>query len=283
MPSRIGLLPAAVILLVAVCPSLAQAAPATATCQGLQETGTEFATCSAHDPVDDGHGNEVVGTGEATADLVTGVLKSHSIAQAYSSGTIDVNAGASAIANISDTITVGGGYSGIVELRMDVSGAFLLNDPVGFQFAPQLAAFLTTYTQTKENTASVFVEEYSGGGGLFLDNPRIVGAATYSADIDDLENVHVVLTSSFLVTPSTPTFSFDARLGTSSAISHNNQGDHTHVSEVNFGDTAHLSLLLPEGVPWTSGSGVFLAPEPVEGALLAVGLLCLSAARRKLT
>ncbi len=30
-----------------------------------------------------------------------------------------------------------------------------------------------------------------------------------------------------------------------------------------FGDTAQLSLIVPEGVTWRSASGVFLVPAPV--------------------
>lgn len=277
MASTIGPILAVAILLLS---SLAEAFPAEVTCLQIQQTGNDFASCLARHADDDGHGTEVIGTGEAAVDLRTGLLRSHAIAQAYSSGTTDLNVSGGSIAQIFDTVTIGGGYNGVVGLQMDVSGAFLLNDPVGFQDFPTLNTYLSLFTQTQENTAFVLVEEYSGGGGLFVTQ-RMTGNAGYSADVNDLADVRVVLTASFVVTPSTRTFSVLARLATSSAISHGNQGDHVHVSDVNFGDTAHLSLVLPQGVPWTSGSGAFLVdvPEPGTGALLAVGLLGLTALR----
>jgi hypothetical protein len=54
------------------------------------------------------------------------------------------------------------------------------------------------------------------------------------------------------------------------------------VFDVDLGNSAHLSSILPAGVPWTSESGVFLSavPEPGTCALLAAGMLCLGTVRR---
>jgi PEP-CTERM motif len=152
-------------------PAQALSSQAEVICLQVLQTGTEFASCSQQRAVDDNLGNEVRGTGEAAVDLDTGVLRSRSVAQAFTSGTTILNAG---------------GGSARLRLRHD---------------------------------------QIFGGGS----------------------------------------------------------SDHVVVSEVDFGNSAHLSLILPQGVPWTSGSGVFLTssvPEPGTGALVAVGVLCLTISRR---
>ena len=63
--------------------------------------------------------------------------------------------------------------------------------------------------------------------------------------------------------------------------------DQRQTNEVNFGNTARLSLIVPPGVKWTSSSGTFLvstpAFEPATLALLGVALAGLGFSRcRKL-
>ena len=43
--------------------------------------------------------------------------------------------------------------------------------------------------------------------------------------------------------------------------------------QANFGSTAVLSIELPEGLSFTSESGVLLVPEPETWALMAAGLI----------
>jgi len=305
MASWIGRFPVVAIL---VCSASAQAITFTtsATCNSEVQTGPDFVQCSAttvDESTDPDLGvQRAVGTAEASADLRTGSLHSDSIAEAYHSGPYDLAAGAISRPSLLDTITIGGGYSGIVEVRMDVSGAFSLDAPnpatVGTVPNPGVVAFLSTYDgATDLGSASVFVNQYDNAfndpngfevrlegfsrttsGGSFGSN-----ADPISGDFADPADVRFVLTSTFTVTPSTPTFTLSAYLYTHTAFSKGNvPGDQVLVSEVDFGKSAHLSLDLPEGVSWTSASGVFLTssvPEPDTGALLAVAMLCLIAGR----
>src|SRR5262249_40546521 len=102
-------------------------------CNQLLVTGAESSQCA--NTVTDEHTDptsgiqSVGGTATASADLATGSLHSRSVAEAYRFGPYDLNAGSGSIAELQDTITIGGGYTGTVQVRMDASGAFLLNVP----------------------------------------------------------------------------------------------------------------------------------------------------------
>ena len=303
MASWIGRLPV-VAILVSMGSASAQATTfaTSATCNGVQQIEPEFAQClgrTTDEYTDPDLGIQgVAGTATASADLRTGSLHSDSIAEAYHSGPYDLATGAGSITYLQDTITIGGGYSGSVEVRMDLSGAFSLDAPnpatVGTIPNPGVSAVLSTYDgATDLGSASVFVNQYDNAfndpngfevrlegfsrttsGGSFGSN-----ADPISGDFTDPADVRLVLASSFTVTPSTPTFTLVAQLYTHTGFGKGNlQGDQVLVSEVDFGKSAHLSLDLPEGVPWTSASGVFLTsvPEPGTGALSAAALLGLS-------
>jgi hypothetical protein len=196
-----------------------------------------------------------------------------------------------------DTITIGGGYSGAVQILMDVSGAFRMNIPYGSYgsaaggttTSPMVSAHLVMWdddSRVPEADAGVFVQQYTSQFLIYVDHQFTAGDGFLTTNADpsgtfaDPADVRLVLSTTFMVTPSTPTFSFQATLATATGISALAllPGD-TRVSEVDFGNSARLSLILPAGVPWTSESGLFLqsVPEPCAGALLAAGMLCLSA------
>jgi hypothetical protein len=294
----------AVAIVVATSSTSAQA-DTTAICNQIVQTGADRSQCTNTavseytDPTLGVQG--VMGVGGATADLSTGALKSSSTAQAYRSGPYDLATGSSSIAELSDTITIGGGYSGVVGIRMDVSGSFLLNVPNaqmgGTVPYPGMAAFLTTYTPSSVDlgTASLFLNQlnsYPNGFVIRLSNPSTSAGGSYTTNVDpittnfpDPADIHLVLTTTFLVTPSSPTFNVAARISTDTAFNHaNDLGDQLLYSAVDFGNSAHLSLMIPDGVPWTSASGVFLqsVPEPGSGAFMALGILCLLSTARRL-
>jgi hypothetical protein len=276
---------------------------ASATCLQVVIVGNGFADCLQGQYYGSAPGIEVGGFGEAHADLYTGVLRSRSSAAGERSATNPTDAqGAigNSTAQFADTITIGGGYSGDVQIRMEVSGSFLASVPYGSYgsatggtttdptVTPQLFLW-DNDPSTLDSDAAVFVRQYTSQFLLYVDHASAQGSGTFSTNADsrgqfaDPADVRIVLTASFLVTPSNPTFSFLARLGTATGISAValSPGD-TRVSEVDFGNSARLSLILPAGVSWTSESGVFLqgVPEPSMGALLAAGLLSVSAVAR---
>lgn len=292
------------VFVAAICAASARATT-TVICNAVMQNGTDFAQCSngvVDSYTDPDHGVQEAGGGaSAIANLRTGTLRSRSVAQAYQFGTYDLATSAGSIASLEDTITIGGGYSGAVQVRMEVSGAFLQNEsnlPMGGTVAPPgLGAYLTAFDGAADlGTAGAFVNHYNNfslpsGFDVRLEFPSTTagGGITSNADptsgiFSDPADVRLVLTASFFVTPSNPTFTVFARLGTHTAFSRFLPlADQLRVSDVDFGNSAHLALVLPEGVPWTSASGVFLSavPEPGIGSLLALAALGLWARRAR--
>jgi hypothetical protein len=300
MASRIGRFSALAILVWSGSTPAQATTFAEVSCLGVVTTGNGFADCLQGKYYGTSPGIEVPGSGEAHADLYTGVLRSRSSAAGERSGTNPADAQGSrgySTAEFSDTITIGGGYSGPVQISMDVSGIFRLSavpygsrwsgaaDPMGM---PALSVF-DPNSNSDRSGAEVFVRQDAGEFLVYVDYASVVGDGSFSTNANSLgqfadpTDVRIVLTGTFMVTPTTPTFSFLARLVTNTAIGSpgSSPGD-TRVSEVDFGNSAHLSMILPAGVPWTSESGVFLqgVPEPATGALLAAGVLCLSVVGR---
>jgi hypothetical protein len=292
MAYRVGWVPAVAILV-----SIGST-PATATtqvyCNQVQTTGPEVSHCFDSHPdeyTDPSMGLQgVAGIGEATADLRTGALKSRSVGQAYQDGPYDLYASGGSIAQIVDKLTFGGGFSGTIQIRMDVSGSFAMSDPLFGSGGPQMAAYLDVFNSTSDlGTANVFATQYTSGFGVHA-NPSASGGASASTnaspvtgDFVDPADVRALLTVNFAVGPSNPTVTIFARLATGAAVNRfQDTGGEIKTSELNFGNSAYLSLIVPEGVPWTSESGAFLTavPEPGTGALLAAGMLCLSSVRR---
>lgn len=99
----------AIAILVSICSTSAQATTS-AICNQILQNGADFAQCSdqrVDEYTDPNLGVQgVVGTAEATADLRTGALRSHSVSQACRFGSYDLAAGGSSIADLRDTITV---------------------------------------------------------------------------------------------------------------------------------------------------------------------------------
>jgi MYXO-CTERM domain-containing protein len=166
--------------------------------------------------------------------------------------------------------------------------------------SPGMTAFLTAYTPSSVDlgTASLSVDQlnnYPNGFVITLSHSSTSAGGSYTTNVDpittnfpDPADIHLVLTTSLSVTPSTPTFNLAARITTLTAFNHaNDLGDQLLYSAVDFGNSAHLSLMIPDGVPWTSASGVFLqsAPEPGAAAQAAAALAallgCVSVRRRR--
>lgn len=100
-------------------------------CLQVESTGNSFADCLQGQYSGSAPGIEVPSWGEAHADLSTGVLRSRSSAEAARSGTDPADAQGStgySVAELADTITIGGGYSGPVQILMEVSGIFRLTE-----------------------------------------------------------------------------------------------------------------------------------------------------------
>src|SRR5262249_54942654 len=109
------------------------------------------------------------------------------------------------------------------------------------------AAYLQAYRGSVDlGAANVFPTQYTSGFGVYA-NPSASAGASASTNADpstrqfaDPADVRAVLTVSFLVTPSTPTFTFFARFGTSASVNHLSPTyGEVKTSELNFGNSAY--------------------------------------------
>ena len=266
-------------------PSLPLTIHAFTTCNFVTPVNrNELASCLAQRSVENPTTlHSVTGTGAATADLRSGTLKSRVEAQAYKFATNDLKANGGANAMLYDTITIGGGFSGFVQMRMEVSGAFRINDPNAAVSDPFVGAILQGLDGNGNlfSSAAVQAHQYTSGGGVFLTPPTVFGDVDIETNADHLNNFHdpadvrFAIEMNIPVTPSTPSFTFIAGLDTASGFGFILPEDETKVSELDFGNTARLSLIVPDGVHWTSASRVFLVPEPGTYVLVVTGLLLL--------
>ena len=93
----------------------------------------------------------------------------------------------------------------------------------------------------------------------------------------DPADTQFVVSIAFTATPNTRTFSFLANVGVMAGLGFTDPSPSVKESIVDFGNTAQLAVILPEGLSFTSSSGVFLTPVPEPAAvwLIAVALLAL--------
>lgn len=269
---------------------------ASALCGDVLTDGGTQATCAATNPVENPATlSQVVGTSAGTADLRTGTLRSRSTAQALWFGNDNIRAGGGSIVQLYDTITIGGGFTGTVELRMLVDGSFFT---AGGARPDSLATTMRAQLFEIEDVerfdaarALVTVFQYgSGEVELGQQSTNGLGAITTNASGNrnwfDPANVQVGLSLFFPVTPTNPEFSFLARLGTGSGLNlYGGLGNQVQEAATDFGNTAQLALIVPEGVTWNSASGAFLVPAPVPipaaAWLFASGLLGLIGIARR--
>jgi hypothetical protein len=271
-------------------PSLSPDIHTFATCNfELEDHAEESATCT-HARVEENPTTltQVLGTGDASSDLRTGVLSATSSAQAYRFGDDNLRANASGVAQLYETISVDGGYEGQVEVRMTVTGSMLAATAGGPQFGQTVASLWAFDDQGNElGTASLWVDQYSSGGA-YESNRFSYGLPTFiftNADLSgnfDPSDIEVTVAMYFDVTAAQPEFTFGARLATSAGLGPFIAiADQLQTNDVDFGDTAEISVIVPAGVTWTSSSGVFLVPEPSAAAMLGAGCLALVGLARR--
>jgi hypothetical protein len=255
-------------------------------CLGTTQYGDAFSTCAdsqvVENPLTLGH---VAGTGTATADLHSGQLKAVATSQALS-GSDAVRAGGLAVSELYDTLTIHGPLTGAVPITMHMSldGSFFTTDATN----PN-----TQSTDVRASLVNVAIVGSGSGVDITQDNAGDVYLAdqlgSFTSNLNpvtgrfDPKNTRVDLSATFFVSPSSPSFTFLARLFVTSALGFTDPPGTVKQARVDFGDTAHLSIDLPDGYSFTSSSGVFLTdvaapvPEPGTEWLLLAGLLPLMA------
>ena len=134
-----------------------------------------------------------------------------------------------------------------------------------------------------------------GGSGAWVDRGGVPAGGTGVANVvSDLANDYLGIMEVILtVTPEDPIVGIEASLNISSRGSRAFSQTEGMLFEslADFGNTAFLDVLLPDGFTFTSLSGVFLSeaeqeppaavPEPTTGALLGLGTLLLFLHRRR--
>ena len=225
--------------------------------------------------------SHVVGTGDGTADLRDGTLRSRSTAQAFWFDQDQLRAGGFADLHAYDTITIEGGFTGTVELRMAIHGSFTSTDANPNVMGSDMVASLLgidgsgLFLANAGATAFQFNDGQVGLQNQGTNGPAtLVTNATGPNQLFDPGDVQMVLSLFVAVTPNAPTFSFVARLLTESALGFTAPVNQAKDATTDFGNTAQLSVIVPAGVTWHSDSGVFLVPEPSALALLALAALC---------
>jgi hypothetical protein len=225
----------------------------------------------------------VVGTSEATADLRTGTLRPRGVAQALWFGEDQLRAGSLGSATFYDTITVGGGFTGTVEIRLTSAGSFTTTDANPNVMGSEIGSLLMGLDEPGfvVGSTGVLVDQYNDGT-VEVGSTDAQGSAAFETNADGLgrfdpSDVRITLSVFFTVDPAHPTFTFFARYSAGAALGFTEPVD--VVKEAEGEGTAELAVLLPAGVPWSSASGVLLAPEPGAGAVAAAALASLVATR----
>lgn len=247
--------------------------------------GEERATCAGAQ-IDENPGtlSGVVGTSEATADLRSGTLSPHSVAQALWFGEDQLHAGAFGSATFYDTITVGGSFTGTVEIRLTAVASFATSDANPNVMGGEIGGLLLGVDGLGllVGSTGVLVDQYNDGS-VELGSTDAQGSSAFETNADGLgrfdpADVRFTLSVSFAVDPAHPTFTFLARHSAGTALGFTEPAN--VVKEALAQGTAQLAVLLPEDVPWSSASGVLLAPEPGAGATAIAALAVLGGLRR---
>lgn len=250
-------------------------------------TGETRATCASagvdENPETLSH---VVGTSEAEADLRTGTLRPRGHAQALWFGEDRLHAGGFGSATFYDTITIGGGFTGTVELRLTADASFFTTDANPNVMGSQIGGLLMGLDELGYliGSTGVLIDQYNDGT-VALGSTDAQGSAAFETNADgqgrfDASDVRFTLSVSVPVDPAHPTFSFFARHHAGAALGFT-QPDNV-VKEAEGEGVAQLAVLLPDGVPWSSASGVLLAPEPGASApAAAAAILALLRRRRR--
>jgi len=245
-------------------------------CFSVPNPGGTYSTCADGRIVENPATlTSVAANGIAQSDLATGTLRAQAIGRAYWFGADQLRIGASAEAQLYDTITFGGSYVGPVEIRLTVEGSFSTTDANPNTQSSEVRNLLRVMHDSGSfiGADGLFIVQ-GNNGGVFLDSPGKESQTNVDpvTGLFDPANVQFYASVVFNVTPTSRTFAFLAELETTAGLGFTSPVDLVKESNVNFGNTAQLAVIAPAGVTWTSGSGLLLTPEPSSLALLGAGL-----------
>ncbi|MEW8341243.1 MAG: VPLPA-CTERM sorting domain-containing protein [Candidatus Thiodiazotropha taylori] len=188
----------------------------------------------------------------ASADLATGQLRASGTAR--NGDAFGISGLGSAI--LQDTITLSGLWTGdlLISMSMSVDGYF------SGQYTPSQSMLgmlsLSTGSPVAMSTSRIDVA-YTGDIPTVTNNFSS-GSHTETVTNPSANNFSATLTADLLIPDTNPTFDIQAQLVTWAGPS----GIHGSMTS-NFANTANLSFTLPDGIDFTSDSGVFLSVNPV--------------------
>ena len=202
--------------------------------------------------------------------------------QALWFGTEAIRVGGLAAARVYDTLTFAG-LSGPmpVTMHMTVDGSFFTTDPNPNTQGTELVG--TLLVLGTGGSGIRIVQGNSGQAFVFSKEGAVTTNADPASLIFDSADVRFVLVSTFVVSPGAPSATFIALLRAASGLGFTAPSLTVKEGIVDFGHTAQFSLDVPDGINWSSASGVFLtgvaAPVPEPGAawLLLTALVPLAA------
>jgi len=238
-----------IIFLVSATPALGSLA--STSCNGLLGGDDPiFSSCSETNTYTPS-GQTLTQNGNAWASLSAGQIRAVASGDRYFS----IGYAGTASGLLQDVITIqgqGSNWSTNISITMTIDGT--VTGPE--QNSPNLVAntYLSGFSSSETSAASTYIRW--DGAGFSSDNTGSEGR--YSVDVlaSGTNNYSVMLTSTFEVSELFPDINFSAYLHATGG----SQTTGTVVSD--FGSTAQLSIILPAGYSFTSGSGVFLSAVP---------------------
>ena len=211
-------------------------------------------------------------SGDASADLGTGELRAKAFAEKKDG--FEILVGAAARATATDTLTVVdplGGVSPVpVSFQMAVDGDLILPDNGGG--AGRAFANVTARLGASNDSESAQVQRqrtYDATGAVLTDTQFDNGDWDNAVPVGTHFDLPLLILDA-MITPGTP-FDFTSEL----FVSVGNETGVTGGETADFGNTARITVVLPQGYSLESQSGFFLAgpiPEPQTWALFVVGL-----------
>lgn len=196
----------------------------------------------------------------ASADLATGQMRSYTFLSGEAVPTID------AAAYLEDELTTIGlapGESDFIEVNLNVTGSISGNPRDDYQFA---WIDLNTGILGGANEAYASVQLFYDGTTVTTNTDGSFGNFEITINSLTAGNIDITLSTLVLVSSIDPTYSVISYIGTTPWPE-----TATSTATADFGSTASLSLKLPEGLSYTSDSGVFLSAIPVPPAVYLFG------------
>jgi hypothetical protein len=222
--------------------------------------------CAVAGTVQDAQLDVAASRSSASASLSAGQMRVTADSEALVTPTGNLQAGGFAFATLVDTLTAHGPLSGptTIVIGMHVDGGFLPS----FTASPtdtHVLAFLGDDTPD----SNLHISEAGLTIRLRFDNTAYVRPEELITDarssvqvgaLDAIDALSFDLQESFVVSAADPSFSFVAGL---QAWAETNTTSLEASLSANFGHTAQLYVMAPEGVTLSSASGVFLTEVPV--------------------